>query len=242
MRGGDVLLSRAAAAIAALVLAGCGSSAVTSTAPSPISRCAIALDVHEATLPATGGSGAVSVSATRDCAWSATVDGNWISLKSGSSGQGEGTVEFAASANPDPQSRTGAVVINGTRAQIKQAAADCVITLAESSANFPPAGGTGHADVRASSQLCTWTATSDSGWIEITSGANGRGSSAVTFSVEATGGPPRVGSLTIAGQRFSVAQSRELSPSRLPQPAHGRRRATPHGSPSLLPAAVDPGR
>jgi hypothetical protein len=208
MRGRDVLLSRAAAAIAALVLAaGCGSSAVTSTAPSPISRCAIALDVHDATLPATGGSGAVSVSATRDCAWSATVDGSWITLKSGSSGQGEGTVEFAASANPDPQSRTGAVVINGTRAQITQSAADCVITLAESAANFPPTGGTGQANVRASSQLCTWTATSDSGWIEITSSANGRGSSAVTFSVAPTGGPPRAGSLTIAGQRFSVTQS-----------------------------------
>lgn len=199
---------RAAAAVGALLLAAaCGSSAVTSTAPSPISRCAITLTAQNTTVPATGGSGAIGVTATRDCSWSASVDGSWITLKSGASGQGEGTVEFAATANPDPQSRSGAIVVNGTRAQVTQPAAECVMTLAESSADFPPAGGTGHADVRASSQLCTWTATSDSGWIEITSGANGRGNASVTFAVAATAGAPRTGSLTIAGQRFSVTQS-----------------------------------
>jgi hypothetical protein len=192
---------------AALATGGCGSSTSTSTAPTPITRCGITLNTVEATVPPTGGSGAVSVSATRDCVWSASVEGNWLNIKSGTNGQGEGTVEYTAAANPDPQPRTGAVVVNGSKAQITQVAGDCIITLATSSADFPPAGGTARVDVRASSQLCAWTATSDASWIEIASGANGRGSATVTLSIAATTGPPRAATVTIAGQRFGVTQS-----------------------------------
>jgi hypothetical protein len=202
-----IVLRPAAFLAVVLLAAGCGSSTTTSTAPSSITRCSIALKVNEPTVPATGGSGVVSVAATRECAWSASVEGSWISIKSGTSGQGEGTVEFVAGSNPDPQSRSAAVIVNDTRAQITQSAGECVITLADSSADFPPAGGTARVDVRASSQLCTWTVASDSPWVEITSGANGRGSAPVTISVAPTTGPPRAGSLTIGGQRFSVTQS-----------------------------------
>jgi hypothetical protein len=103
--------------------------------------------------------------------------------------------------------RRGALVLNGQRADITQAAAQCDVTLAESSASFTPAGGSGRVDVRASSAMCAWTAVSDSPWIQIRSGADGRGNTSVTFDVLATTGPPRSGSLTIAGQRFSVTQS-----------------------------------
>ena len=107
---------------ALFALSACGSSSSTSTAPTPITRCGITLNTVEASVPATGGSGAVSVNATRDCVWSASVEGAWLSIRSGGNGQGEGTVEFNAAANPDPQSRTGAVIVNGSRAQITQSA------------------------------------------------------------------------------------------------------------------------
>ena len=148
-----------------------------------------------------------TVGATRECAWSASVEGGWLSIRSGASGQGEGTVEFAAAVNPDPQVRTGALVVNGSKTSITQSAAECVITLATPSADFPQAGGTQRIDVLASSALCSWTATSNASWITITSATTGRGSGPVTISVAATTGPPRSGSLTIAGQQFSVTQS-----------------------------------
>ena len=191
-----------------LLISACGSSASTSVAPAPVARCEISLNSSTTTVPASGGSGVATVGATRECAWSASVEGgSWLSIRSGASGQGEGTVEFAAAANPDPQARAGALIVNGSKTAITQSAAECVITLATSSADFPQAGGTERINVVASSTLCAWTAATDAPWISITSGTTGRGSGPVTISVAATTGLPRVGLVTIAGQNFSVTQS-----------------------------------
>jgi hypothetical protein len=191
-----------------LVLAACGSSATTSTSPSSaLSKCAVSFDAPGAALPAEGGSGALAIKAERECPWTAEPDVAWLSIKAGRTGQGPGTVEFTATANGDPVERSGGIMLNGTRAQVNQAAAQCRYTLASSSASFPPAGGSGGVDVRASSALCTWTAASDADWITVTAGASGRGSTAVSFTVSPTTGPPRTGTLTIAGLPFSVTQS-----------------------------------
>ena len=159
------------------------------------------------TLPPEGGAGTLAVGATRECTWSVTVEGSWISLRSGENGQGDGNVEFMAAANPDPVTRRGALVLNGQRAEVAQGAAQCVITLGQTSASFSPTGGNGRVDVNASSALCSWTVSSDQSWINIRSGPDGKGSGAVQFEVEPTSGPPRTGTLTIGGQRFSVTQS-----------------------------------
>ncbi len=98
-------------------------------------------------------------------------------------------------------------MVNGQRAQVSQAAGECHLELSSNATAFPPAGGTGSVEVRASSALCTWTASSDSDWISIGSGASGKGSAPVSFTVAPTTGPPRSGTLTIAGQHFSVTQS-----------------------------------
>ena len=131
----------------------------------------------------------------------------WLSITAGRSGQGSGTVEFAATANGDPVARSGGIMLNGLRAQVTQAAAQCQFTLANSSATISQAGGSGSVEVRASSTLCTWTAASDVEWMAITAGANGKGSAAVAFTVAPATGPPRTGTLTIAGLQFRVTQS-----------------------------------
>ena len=190
-----------------LALAGCGSSGNTYTAPSALSKCAVAFDPPGSTLPAGGGSGAIPVKTERECNWTAEPDVPWLSITAGRSGQGNGTVEFAAAANGDPAVRSGGIMLNGVRAQVTQAAATCGFTLAQSAASFAQAGGSGRVDVRASSALCTWTAASDADWIAITSGANGKGSAPVAFTVTPTTGPPRTGTLTIAGLHFSVTQA-----------------------------------
>lgn len=189
-----------------MLLTACGSASTTITSPAT-ERCAITLNSGATTVPAGGGLGTIGVAANRECTWSATVEGAWLGIRSGASGQGEGTVEFTAAANAEPAVRSGAIVVNGSRAQITQAAGECVITLASSSVDFPTSGGATQVDVRASSALCSWTAVSDAPWITITSGASGRGTASVGIVVAATTGPPRTGSVTIAGQHFSVSQS-----------------------------------
>jgi hypothetical protein len=204
-----LVISAASAATlsVSLALIACGSSGKTFTSPSAVSKCAVSFDAPASTLPASGGAGAISVKTERECQWTAQPDVSWLAVTAGASGQGDGTVQFNATANADPVARIGGIMLNGLRAQLTQAAADCRYQLGQSSASLPQTGGSGRVDVRASSALCTWTASSDVNWISITSGATGKGSAPVLFNVLATTGPPRTGTLTIAGFHFSVTQA-----------------------------------
>jgi len=201
------LSGTAAALLSALALISCGASGSTYTAPSTLSKCAVAFDAPAGAVPADGGRGVIPVKTDRECAWTAEPDTPWLSITAGRSGQGNGTVEFSAAPNGDPVARSGGIMLNGTRAAVTQAASTCRFTLAESSTSIPQSGGSGSVEIRASSALCTWTAESDTGWISITSGASGKGSAMVSFTVAPTTGPPRTGGLTIAGLHFSITQS-----------------------------------
>jgi hypothetical protein len=60
---------------------------------------------------------------------------------------------------------------------------------------------------------CNWTATSNVSWITITSGSSGSGSGTVNYSVAAnTSASARTGTLTIAGQTFTVTQQGVAAP------------------------------
>ncbi len=190
-----------------IALSSCGSSGNTVTAPSNLSKCAVTVDVPDTTIPATGGGGTIKVQTERECQWTAQPEVSWLSITAGSSGQGAGSVQFTVAVNADPASRNGGVMVNGQRAQVSQAPGECRFELSSNATMFPQSGGSGSVDVRSSSALCTWTATSSVDWITITSNANGKGSAPVTFTVASTTGPPRTATVTIAGQHFSVTQS-----------------------------------
>jgi hypothetical protein len=161
----------------------------------------------DATVPPEGGTGRITVTTARECAWSATPEVGWLSISGPSSGQGDGAIEFRVGANGDPVVRRGGIVLNDKRAEIVQGAGACSIQLRQPSASFPQSGGPGAIEVIASSQLCTWTAAADADWVTITSGANGKGTASVAFLVAPTTGPPRTAAISIAEQRFSITQS-----------------------------------
>ncbi|MGH9370292.1 MAG: hypothetical protein ACRD15_02040, partial [Vicinamibacterales bacterium] len=71
-----------------IALEGCGSSATSITSPSTINRCAITVQAVEAEVPAQGGSGSITVAAARDCTWTAASEAQWLSIKTGATGQG----------------------------------------------------------------------------------------------------------------------------------------------------------
>jgi len=83
----------------------------------------------------------------------------------------------------------------------------CSFSLSPSSQSFDSAGGTGTAAIQASSTTCSWTATSNDTWITITSAISGTGNGAVVFQVQPNMTRlARTGTLTIAGQTFTVNQ------------------------------------
>jgi trimeric autotransporter adhesin len=201
-----VIIPAIAATLGGLAVTGCGSSATTTTAPSSTNRCSVTLN-GGGTVPAQGGAGTIGVSAARECSWSASAEGAWLSIRSGAQGQGDGSVEYAAAANPDPVVRRGAVVLNGQRFDVTQSAGVCSFSLGQVSASFPVAGGAGQVDLRASSAMCPWSAESDADWIGVRT-RQGAGSSLVAFDVAPlAGGTSRTGAIRVGGLQFGVSQS-----------------------------------
>jgi hypothetical protein len=80
-------------------------------------------------------------------------------------------------------------------------------SLAPTSQPFFAVGGTGTVTVIAPAGG-NWTAVSNDSWITITAGASRTGNGTVAYSVAAnTGSGPRVGTISIAGQTFTVNQA-----------------------------------
>lgn len=58
---------------------------------------------------------------------------------------------------------------------------------------------------------CAWAVSGNPSWITITSGGDGSGNGTIAYSVQANTGAPRTGTLTIAGQAFTVTQAAQAS-------------------------------
>ena len=157
-------------------------------------------------LGATGGDDVVSVTAPADCPWTATSHAPWITVTSGASGSGTGTVRLSIAPNTGGL-RVGLVTITGHTYVVTQAGAagTCSYSIGATGQSAPAAAGTGSVAVSASSG-CAWTAVSQAPWITITSGNSGNGNGVVTLAIAANTGGERVGLVTVAGFTYTVTQ------------------------------------
>ncbi len=180
---------------------------VTQTAGA--ASCTYSITPTSSTIGASGGSGSVAVTTASNCGWTASSNDSWIGITSGASGTGNGTVTFSVSANAGT-SRTGTLKVAGQTFSITQAAgsAPCAYSISPASQSFGSSGGSGSVNVT-SPTGCSYTAVSNASWISILSGASRRlGTGAVNYSVAAySGTTPRSGTMTIAGQNFTVTQA-----------------------------------
>lgn len=177
----------------------------TVTQAAGASSCSYGIAPTSAAIAAPGGSGTVTVSTSTGCAWTASSEFDWITITSGTSGTGNGPVAFSVGANSGG-ARTGVISIAGRAFTVTQAAATCTYALGSPAAAVAAPGGTGTVTVSTGTS-CAWTAVSNTTWITVTSGASGTGNGAVAFSVAANTGGARMGTITIAGQTFTVTQA-----------------------------------
>jgi len=151
-------------------------------------------------------SSSVAVSTGAGCTWTATSNASWLTITSGASGTGPGTVAYTVAANTTPTSRTAVITVGGKTLVVSQAAAACTYTLSSNALVIPRTGGTASVVVTASSLLCSWTIVKTGSWITLSGSTSRVGSATVTVSAPAYSGTPRTGSLTIAGQVVTVTQ------------------------------------
>lgn len=167
-------------------------------------NCSYTLIPASLNLPSTTAGAVFNVTAPAGCGWNATTSDSWISITS-ASGTGNGTVAFTVQANNGP-ARTGTITVAGQTFTVNQASG-CAYTLNPTSLNVTSAGDSFSVTVTSSAAGCTWTATSNVSWITVNGSGSGTGNGAVNFTVAANPGPARSGTITIAGQTFTVNQA-----------------------------------
>ena len=174
----------------------------------PQQQCSYYLSPNGSNFDAAGGSRTFEVSTTSSCSWTASSNASWISITSGGSGTGNGTVTYRVETNPTTSSRNGSITAGGVQFSILQVGAvSCSFSLMPSSATVGSSGGNGTISVSASTGACSWAASSNAGWLHITAGGGGTGSGSMSYAVDANTGAQRTGTFTIAGLTFTVNQA-----------------------------------
>ena len=69
------------------------------------------LQYSATTFPATGGSGTITVTAPSNCNWTATSNSTWLTIVSGTSGSGNGTVQFSVAANSGANQQNAEITV-----------------------------------------------------------------------------------------------------------------------------------
>jgi len=166
--------------------------------------CSLSISPTNSNMTSLGGPGTTTVSGALGCTWTAASNATWITNVLPTSGNGGGAVAFTVQANTGPQ-RTGTLTVANQTFTVTQATG-CTFSINPTSANVPNGGGSRSTNVTAGTG-CTWTAVSNVSWITNVSPSSGSGNGSVNFTVQSNPAGSRTGTLTIAGQTFTVNQS-----------------------------------
>ncbi|HYO80594.1 MAG TPA: DUF4214 domain-containing protein [Bryobacteraceae bacterium] len=186
-----------------------------------LSNCAVTLAPLRDGTPGAGFSsaaatGAITITASADCAWVAQVQPgvNWIALSGTTSGAGPGTVTFTIAPNTAGP-RTAYINVAGVRFNIEQQGGPvqgggCVYPL-QPSFYIAPAGGVAGTVSISTNGPCVWTASSNVKWLHVLP-LSGTASTEAGFTVFPNfGTQPRIGAITVTNgaftQTFTVTQA-----------------------------------
>ena len=164
----------------------------------------------EATAAVAGGNGSIAVTATPDLLWSVASQSDWLTLKT-ASGAGNGTVAYAAAANPTLSPRSGIIVVTpgDSRVRAKTLAVTqpaAVATLSATGHVFAASGGSCNVSVSVAG-IVQWSVENTIDWLTVAGEANRTGPGKVTLQAAANNTmSPRSGTVTIAGNAFQVTQ------------------------------------
>jgi len=198
--------------------------------------CTFELSATEQSVPATGGTGRITVTAVAGCPWSAQSDAAWVVLTGGTTGTGNGSVTFTIASNPGTTTRAASIAVAGQTVKVTQqaaapipppTAADCGVAVTPKDVSFLAAGTSSSSITVTAASTCEWSASTETPWLSLTGRTSGTGNGTVTFSVAVNTGAARNGALTIGNQTVPVSQAGStsctfsVSPSTLNIPAVG---------------------
>jgi uncharacterized protein (TIGR03437 family) len=159
--------------------------------------------------PTNGNTGTFTVTASANtCPWTAvSANTDWITVTTGASGTGNGTVGYTILPNRTTSARSGVISVGGTTSfnVYQPAGTSCTFALAPSSATYTSGGG---ASSFAITTTCPWTVTTTAAWINLGGPISGTGNGTVFYNVTAnTSATTRTGSIIVGSQTFPVTQT-----------------------------------
>jgi hypothetical protein len=206
---GSVTLTIPANLISSTVVLNATVAGQTFTATQTGANCAVALGASDASWPANGGSGAFTVNTPAGCSYSTVTGPSWITVNSGGSGSGSGTLLYSVDPNSTTQPRSGALIIGGTIFQINEQALACSVSLDTSQLGSPfgSGGGSGVIGVTTNGANCSWSAQAADPWLTMALHAGtGTGTIGVTIGSNVSSSAGRTSSVTINGQSVNISQ------------------------------------
>lgn len=209
---------RAAALATACAALGCGSTTTSVTGPSG-EKCEISVTNNTTEVPASGGTGTLTVATSRDCTWSASTDAPWVTLTA-TSGQGAATVTYSVLPNPNGTSRRSRIVVAQHDVDVSQAPAPCRFEVSPSTVTIDAAEHQAAITISGPNG-CAWTTRSEVPWIGRPAPSDGTASATVRFTVAANPTDARTGTVVVANAtvRVNQAAGAAANPTPIPGPA-----------------------
>jgi hypothetical protein len=164
-------------------------------------------------LPASGGTVQITVTTADGCPWSVVPLSPLITIVSGGSGTGNGTVTLSLPANRSVQWFSPVVQVGPQSITLSEANI-CAYSL--SPLTLGPAAASGSMAVTANHAGCSWAPQSDAAWLSVS--GSGTGSGTFSYSVQANTSDSRTADITLDHRQFAVKQGAgiaTLSPSTL---------------------------
>ncbi len=169
----------------ALVIGG-----VTFTISEAGGACAYDVSPHSGVFAAEGGNGTLAVTASPACEWAATSSEPWLTIVSGGSGTGDGTVAYRVASQTGLVDRTATITIAGIGVSIVQTAfvppppppptPDCTYSVAptEFLLHWHHTGGE---IAVTTADRCGWTVSAAEDWLTVQTPAESSGSGIIRF-------------------------------------------------------------
>ena len=176
--------------------------------------CSYALSPASAAYSKDAADGTFAVTSPADCSWTASSNASWLTFTAGDRGAGNGTVSYRIARNLETADRTAAITVADQTFTVRQTGdtGGCQYSVAPVDVNLCMAGGTVTTTVTTQPN-CTWTASVDASWLNVTNGSSGTGTGVVTVAVPDNYDAPRGGTVLVRwptptlGQNVRIAQA-----------------------------------
>jgi len=165
--------------------------------------CTYSINPATADVPGLGATHSFALTTQPGCQWGAVSQSSFITVNN-NSGNGSATISYTVGTNTSGATRTGTITVGGQTFTVTQVSINCTYSITPASIDAPAGGGTFEFTVNAPAG-CSWIAYYNDWWIWTTNDPR-TGTTNVVYVVQPNNGADRTGTITVAGNTFTVRQ------------------------------------